>query len=669
MPQASAVKQETRELPMLSFRAAVQPSTFDAEKRTVEITWTTGAKGLRRSYWDGDYYEELEVTDAAVRMGRLNNGAPLLAAHEAYSLDSVIGVVERAWIQDGVGKALVRFSEREEVQGIVKDVQSGVLRNISVGYTVYRYEVDKGVDTKIDTYRAVDWEPMELSIVPIGFDDGAKVRSADGQKMRKVEIVTRGAAATDDKEDRHMPTEQETAAAGANLAANQQAVDSARAEGTQVERKRQTEIRDAVRKAGLVDTLAEKLVSDGVTIDAARATIIDAMAEKQNKEQTRTNGHHVEGGADASEKFREGAMNWLVRKAAIGQYFKNFDKMDPGEFRGMTLMDLARESLTMAGVQVRGLDKLALVGKALTYRSAYNGTNDFAVLLENTLHKTLLGAFATAPDTWRKWCAVGSVSDFRAHNRYRLGSFGTLDAVKEGGEFKNKQIPDGEKQSVSIGTKGNIIALSRQAIINDDMGAFNGLATSFGRMAGLSIESDAYALLNSNSGLGPNLSDGNPVFFARTVQGTNIGAGAALSIASLDLDRQVMASQKDISGNEYLDIRPQTLLVPLSLGGAARIYNNSQYDTDVSSKFQVPNKVAGLFSQIVDTPRLTGTRRWMFADPSIAPVYEVDFLDGQQEPFLDNEIGWRVDGTEWKVRLDYGVAAVGYQGGVTNAGV
>jgi hypothetical protein len=70
----------------------------------------------------------------------------------------------------------------------------------------------------------------------------------------------------------------------------------------------------------------------------------------------------------------------------------------------------------------------------------------------------------------------------------------------------------------------------------------------------------------------------------------------------------------------------------------------------------------------VDTPRLAGTRYYMFADPAEAPVIEVAFLDGVQEPAIEMERGFDVDGTRYKVRLDFGVAAIDWRGAVTNAG-
>ncbi|MCG7349786.1 phage major capsid protein, partial [Sphingomonas sp. ACRSK] len=204
-------------------------------------------------------------------------------------------------------------------------------------------------------------------------------------------------------------------------------------------------------------------------------------------------------------------------------------------------------------------------------------------------------------------------------------------------------------------TKGNIINLSRQAIVNDDMEVFSGLAVDLGRAAKLTIEIDVFALLNSN----PIMNDGKPLFHAD--HGNLAVAGAAPSVAAFDAIRVAMAQQKDVSGNEFLDIRPSILLLALALGGAARVINGSQYDPDAVNKLQRPNIVNGMFEDIVDSPRLSGTAYYAFADPNVAPAIEVVFLNGVTEPFTDSQDGWRVDGVEWKVRHDYGVGAVNWR--------
>jgi hypothetical protein len=319
------------------------------------------------------------------------------------------------------------------------------------------------------------------------------------------------------------------------------------------------------------------------------------------------------------------------------------------------------------------MSKMEFVGKALTMRGAgYAATGDFPVLLENVMHKTLLGAYETMDDTWRLFCRVGNVSDFRAHHRYRTGAFGRLDVLNEHGEFVNKPIRDGAKESISAGTVGNMIGLTRDAIIDDDMGAFSTLATDLGAAAALTIELMVYDLLADNAGLGPNMEDDLPLFDAGH---SNIGTASLLTVAGIDADRQVMGKQRDINNQRYLAMRPSILLVSMALGSQARIINGDTWDTDAidsgtdeQMKFGRTNPMKGLFRTIVDTPYIDTARRYLFADPARYPTLEVVFLDGQQAPFMEMRDGWNVDGVEWKVRLVAGAGAVDYRSAVTNAG-
>lgn len=413
-------------------------------------------------------------------------------------------------------------------------------------------------------------------------------------------------------------------------------------------------------QAGMQELQTEVLADTSLTVEAIQAKLLKKMGEGAEPLNPKGSAPRIETVEDEVDKIRGAAVNALMVRAGQDPKGEIRAKMAGNPFRGHRLMDLARACLVRAGVNPDGMSQMEVVAAAFT-----QGTSDFPVILENTMHKTLQQAYALANLTWNRFCATGSVSDFRTHNRYRVGSFGNLDAVNELGEFTNKTIPDGEKGTIIAGTKGNIINLSRQAIINDDLGAFVGLAGMLGRAAARTVEDDVYALLAQNSGVGPTMSDGFALF---STQHNNLTTSAAITMAALDLDRVALASQKDVSGNDYLDLRPAVLLVPLSLGGTARSINEAQYDPDTANKLQKPNIVNGLFRDIVDTPRMTGTRRYIFADPQEAPVLEVAFLDGQSEPYMEMQDGFDVDGARWKVRLDYGVAAVDYRGAVTNAG-
>lgn len=433
-------------------------------------------------------------------------------------------------------------------------------------------------------------------------------------------------------------------------------------EALAAESKRRTGIREMFsrfeNREG-VKALQDSILDDaGISVEDARAKLLDhigSTAEPINPADT----GKVEITEDEADKFRAAASDAIMARAGVASKEVK-GTLGANPLRGRKLLNVAEQCLNRSGVKTDGMDQMQIVSAAFTQSGS-----DFPILLENTMHKTLQQAYATVSDTWSRFCKQGSVSDFRDHNRYRVGSLSNLEAVNELGEFANKAIPDGEKESIAATTKGNIINISRQAVINDDLNAFVSLSASLGRAAKRTVEADVYALLALNSGLGPTMGDGDTLFHANH---GNIGGGAAISMTAIDADRVLMAQQMDVGGNDYLDMRPEILLIPVGLGGYARALNESRYDPDATNKLQKPNQVGGLFNDIVDTPRMTGTRRYLFANPEQNPVIEVVFLDGNDTPYLELENGFSVDGARYKVRLDFGVGAVDYRGAVTDAG-
>jgi phage major head subunit gpT-like protein len=278
------------------------------------------------------------------------------------------------------------------------------------------------------------------------------------------------------------------------------------------------------------------------------------------------------------------------------------------------------------------------------------------------MHKSLLAAYAAAPDTWTLFCRVGNLSDFRAHGRYRVGSFGNLDGKTENNEFKHKTISDAVKETNTLTTKGNLIGISREMIINDDLGGFMDLVNSMGRAAKRTVEADVYALLAAN----PAMSDTNALFHAS--HGNLAGSGAAVSATTLSAARNAMQSQTDISGNDYLDIQPAIFVGGLAARDAAAAVNAMEFDDESNKNQRKPNITRGMFREVVGSPRISGNEWYVFADPMDAPVIEVGFLDGNQDPYLEMKEGFTQDGVLYKVRLDYGVAAIGYEGGYKNPG-
>ena len=433
-----------------------------------------------------------------------------------------------------------------------------------------------------------------------------------------------------------------------------------RASAVAAESQRRADIRAAFQPfashEGMTE-LAAKLENDpSVSVEAADRRILAKLAENRSP----VAGNRVITTEDEVDKRRSAMASALLLRAGVASAAER-DAAGANPFRGRTLLAMAEASLQAAGINTARMgDRREIVASAFTQSGS-----DFPVLLENVMHKTLLSAYGLQALTWSRFCKRGTVSDFRAHGRYRVGSLGNLQSKNELGEYKQIAIPDGEKSSITAATKGFILSISREAVINDDLGALTDQASAMGRAAARTVEADVYALLTSNSGLGPTMSDGKTLIHA---DHGNIATGAAMSVTAFDAMRVLMAQQKDVSGNDYLDLRPDVLLCPIGLGGTAKVLNNAEFDASVSNKFQVPNMVRGLFRDIVDSPRLSGTAYWALANVNEAAALEVAFLDGNSEPFMELETAFTTDGARYKVRLDYGVAGHDWRGAVRNAG-
>ena len=651
---------------MLSLRAAVREGSVDVEQRTVELTWTTGSKGRRWSWDIGSYMEELEVSAKALRLDRLNNGAPFLNAHSSYELSDVIGVVEKAWIEGEEGRALVRFSQREDVEGIFRDVQDGILRNISVGYAVHRYEVIEEEDDKLPTYRAVDWEPLELSLVPIGFDDGAKIRSAktaadyQGQRFNTIfevreaqQPLDQPAAVANTTEETPMTEEEKRAAE-----------ELIRKQAEEAERKRSLTIRQMAKKVELGDDVADDLIARGVSIADASSALIDKVAERQagNQPQTRNSQPTVTGGVDTTVLVakRSAMMNALDHRCA-----PNTIKLEETgrEFRGMRLVDMARECVEMVGGSTRGLMPAEIAKAALgcdrqAMRSAgMHSTSDFPLLLGNTVNRTLRAAYEVAPQTWRPLGRQTTVPDFRAVTRAALGDIAALEQIKEHGEYQYGTLEE-DGAPIKVAKFGKIIAITWEAIVNDDLGAFTRVPQALGNAAAQTESDVVWSLLLGN----PNYTDGVAIFHAN--HGNLAASGGAINTTTLAAARASMRKQKT-KGGAFLNLAPEFLVVGPDKELEAYQFTSSNYVPAKNSDINDSRNAA--LTVIVDA-RITGNQWYLYASPGVVDTFEYAYLEGEQGVFTETREGFEVDGMEIKARLVFGAGWIDYRAGYKNPG-
>lgn len=660
-----ATTNKTHETPMLSLRAAVREGSVDVEQRTVELTWTTGSKGRRWSWDIGSYMEELEVSSKALRLDRLNNGAPFLNAHSSYELSDVIGVVEKAWLEGEEGRALVRFSQREDVEGIFRDVQDGILRNISVGYAVHRYEVVEEEDDKLPTYRAVDWEPLELSLVPIGFDDGAKIRSAEtaasykGQRFNTIFEVREAQQSPDQPAAVANTTEENPMTEEEKRAAEEQI----RRQAEEAERKRSLTIRQMAKKVGLGDDVAEDLVARGVSVADASAALIDKVAERQAGTQTESRNSQptIVGGLDQTVLT---AKREAMQNALLNRCNPTIALIDGArEFRGMRLIDLARECVETVGGNARGMLPQEVARAALgcdrtAMRAAgMQTTSDFPILLGGGVTRTLRDAYAQAPQTWRPLGQQTTVPDFRATTRAALGDIAALEEVKEHGEYKYGKLEE-EGAPIRVTKFGKIIAITWEAVINDDLGALTRIPRAYGLAAAETESNLVWNLILSN----PNFTDGNAIFVA--AHGNLAGSGGAINTTTLGAARAAMRKQKSKAG-AYLNVEPRYLVVGPDKELEAYQYTSSQY---VPAKNADINDGRNTSLVVIVDGRITGNQWYLFTEPGLIDTFEYAYLEGEPGVFTETREGFEVDGMEIKARLVFGAAWIDWRGAYKNPG-
>jgi len=412
------------------------------------------------------------------------------------------------------------------------------------------------------------------------------------------------------------------------------------------------EIRQMARIARLPGE-AERLIVAGIAPEQA-GKLLSAELAKIDASLPVDNTHRGGVTADGRERFVSGMRNALQIRAGL-------EKDDPkNEFRGFTLMEAARACLAQAGVTSMPGSKMALVAMAITH-----STSDFPYLLQDTAEKAMLKGYTEADETFKTWIKVGRLTDFKAASRTGMSEFSELDEVKEGAEFKHGTVGE-RREQIQLATYGKLFTISRQAIINDDLAAFSDIPRKMGRAAPRKVGDLVYAVLTGN----PAMADGTALFHAN--HSNLAGSSAALALATVGAGRTAMGRQTDSSGAaNALNIRPRYLIVPMTLEDAAGILLNSEYDPDTANKLQRYNPARGWNLTLVSDARLDAsstTAFYMAADQNVFDTVEVAYLDGNPNPYLEQQNGWTVDGVEFKVRLDAAVKALDWRTMYKNAG-
>jgi len=657
---APPVDESERRQPMVGFQgtrvAEVQPSSYDARARTVEAVLSAGSP-VRRWY----FTEELEISPEAVDLGRAESGLIcLLDTHNQSAADAIIGRVSNVRVEGGQLIGTLHFGETERAKAIEGMVARGELRGVSIGYRVTKWEITRTDETDHETWRATGWELLEVSLVSVPADANAGVRAAPAMNPGT------GAPAIIEEEDdmrRNLPAGAAAPATPAVAPAveNRQdapaaapAVAAPAAAPAQVSRFGATEalsfVSDARSFGEPVATRAMELVAQNergeISAELARSTLLTAAAEHQRAAVSPAAGgpRRIEVRTDERDASRDAIVSGLVARA-LGRQVEEGSR----QFIGLSLLDLARER---ANVSRSERDPDVIMRAAHT-------TSDFPIILENVGQRILLDRYQAAPPTFTAIARRRNLRDFRPTNLLRVGDFPTLKPYLEDGEIKSGTIGEGKEQ-VQLGSFGRRLSLTRQVIINDDIGAFDEVFGSIGTMIAQFENAFFYSVKAQNSGLGPKLSDGKTVFHAD--HGNLAATGGSMSIPLISAGRASIRKQKNLEG-QVMNLRPSTLLV----GPDAETLAEQLTSPLVPQQAGNVNPFSGKLD-IVPEGSIPDYSWELYADPAQASVWVYGSLESAPAPKLMTKESWSTDGMGFRVTYDFYADAIDYRGAYRNPG-
>jgi len=667
--------QREMQLPKLRSDASVAPNTFNEERRTVEVRFYSGAAVQRVPFFGEPYELSFDLDSRAVRLDRFNSGAPLLDNHASYGSvsEAVLGVVEKAWMDKDGGHARIRFSRRSDVEPVLADIRDGILKNFSMGAVIHQL---KDITEKGDKQRrllAIDWEPHELSIVPVPADPGAQAlshqqlaqaekfpckvtlsaeASANAPKERKMKVRLVGTDEIVDILEAEFDEALHTTDLGTQKppkVADTKSEERELADAIEADTKRAARIRELAIHFELDDLWAQRQIKLGSSIKAAIADGRKRVAESAPSIDGRLS---VEQDYDSS--------GWKSKQMVEALHARAHGGACPEPARAFARMSVAECAYAL-------LHQLGMTrGRALdALRNPYDviklamSTSDFPGLLANLLNKDLQAAYGQAMPSFRRISRLKQFKDYRPHKFVRTGDFPIPLQVGENGEITQGAMGE-SSETVTALKYGRILAIGYETLVNDDLNAL----VDFGGMVArriLDFENATFysRVITTAAGLGPNLADGVAVYNA--AHGANVGSGGAISNTLFGEAFGRLAAMTSIDGLK-LNIPPSIVLTSPASHVSARTLLAAIYPAQASNV----NPFAGIMEAIYDA-NLTGTRFYVLADPANGSNY-VHGTIGGAGPRYEVRNGFEVEGVQVKVVHDFGCGAIDYRFGYTAAG-
>ncbi len=621
-----------------------QSETLNEEERTVWVVAATETP-VRRYFGN----EILLCTRKAVVATRLKN-MPVLDSHRSTSVKDILGQVIETRFEGRQLLMKLLFADNDNGNAALALVRDGMLHSVSVGYGILEAEESTGRNG-VPVITVTRWEPTEISLVSVPADPNATIRG--NVKMAKKPNTTRRAPVEEildegietghdeDGDERPAPVGQRSfSVADVNALMS---------------------FRSLAAREGISDQdFTDMVTRSNGSMDRFRRSYMNMLADRDEGTRVDSRVGVVSHSRDQSDICKLVVDALAVRLGATAEIQNN-------PLAGSSSVEIGRRYLEENGVSTRSMDDhriadVLIAGRQIDgYSSrAQHTTSDFPLLLQAAGNRALLQRYEPLVSPLKSLSAMRQVRDFRQQTFIRPGEAPLLEKVLESGAIKHGTMEE-DSRGLKLETYARMFNISRNALVNDDLGAFSDFLGVFAQAAA-ETEGNLFAsLLLSNAKAGVSLGDGKPLFHAdRNNKAAN---GSAITVDAVGDARIAMRTHKNVNGTGTAGVVPAVLLV----GPAKETEAEKLVASINASNINDTNPFAGKLRVEVEN-RLDGNGWYLFADPGQRPALMHGYLDGASGPQVESKEGWDILGTSFRCILDFGCGVLDWRSAYFNPG-
>ena len=313
--------------------------------------------------------EILSHKEGAINWERFADGGPVLTDHDSWSVDRMVGVVEKAWIDKKKARVRVRMAEDDpRADMVLSKIRQGIIRSVSVGYRINEF-TEKKLEGSAKEVTATLWTPYEVSFVAVPADPSVGVGRTGvlGDEPGNPQLTDGGDMPPDNPSPESGTRTEPTTQLNPETAPEAPDIGKIQRESREAERDRVKAIREMAEKHKL-DELGRKAIDAGTSYEEFNRQALEKIAERNNS--LRTEQPAADGDVDLTPREVQG---FSLRRLIAAQMFGASERgiLEAAAFE-LEVVDAARQAMP-AGYQSEGVvvPERALTGVAFRDQEAY----------------------------------------------------------------------------------------------------------------------------------------------------------------------------------------------------------------------------------------------------------------------------------------------------------